>query len=94
MLARRGERVLRAGIRGQADLYGYIRGGRGIEIELKGAKTSVSPAQLAWERFCREWEVLYLRLRAGSGELPGVTVARWVSELRELVCTYMVPIPG
>jgi hypothetical protein len=46
-------RAMRSGIKGQADIYGYWRGGRAIEIELKALRHRVTYEQLAWEVFCK-----------------------------------------
>jgi hypothetical protein len=74
-------RVMRSGIAGQADLYGYWRGGKPIEIELKALHGRVSKEQLRWEAFCKQWWISYLRLRPLKGETTAQTVERWISEI-------------
>lgn len=76
-------RTVRAGIKGQADLYGYFRGGLGIELELK-AFGRLSPEQLQWQAFCKEWGIPHLVLRAREGESVGETVERWCSEISQM----------
>ena len=71
----------RAGIPGQADLYGIGRGGRHYEIECKRF-TGLSPAQKRWRDWCDERDVPWLLLRVLIGELPTQTIERWVGELR------------
>ena len=74
-------RYFRAGIEGQADLYGIGRGGRHYEIECKRF-TGLSPAQKRWREWCAERKVPWLMLRVQIGELPAQTIERWVGELR------------
>ena len=76
-----GKRTIRFAIPGQCDLYGLVRGGRHIEVELKAAAGSLSAEQRAWRDFCQEWNVPWLLLQAGRGETVEVTVSRWLSEL-------------
>jgi hypothetical protein len=81
LAARVGERTVRAGIKGQADLYAYVRGGSVIEIELKAAGKLLSPEQKTWQTWCREWGVPHLVLRAEKGETVEGTVERWIGEI-------------
>ena len=75
-------RVFRAGLPGQADMYGYERGtGRAIEIEAK-LRSKLSPDQERWRDWCQSWGVLWLLLAASKGETQGQTVTRWVAETR------------
>lgn len=85
VVAQRGGRNVRAGIAGQSDLYAYVRGGRCLEIELKGLRTPVSPEQRAWAAWCESWGVPHLLLRAAKGETTEQTVERWCDELQMAV---------
>jgi hypothetical protein len=73
---------VRAGVPGQADLYAMVKGGRHIELEAKAARGTMREKQKAWRAFCESWGVPHLVLRALPGELPGVTVNRWIEEIR------------
>jgi hypothetical protein len=79
-----GDRFVRAGIRGQADLHGYWRGGTGIEVELKAARGRSTPEQIAWATFCREWGVQHLVLKALAKETTEETAERWCREVEAL----------
>jgi hypothetical protein len=74
-------RYFRAGIEGQADLYGLGRGGKHYEIECKRF-TKLSPAQKRWRDWCAARAIPWLLLEVHMGELPAQTIDRWVSELR------------
>ena len=63
-----GDARVRAGIKGQADVYFYMRGGRGGEIELKNIHTPQTKEQKAWQSFCEAWGIPYLLLRAQSDD--------------------------
>ena len=76
---------LKAGIKGQADLYAIVIGGMHVELECKAAKGRLLEEQKAWRAFCHERRIPHLVLRAKPGEHPASTVERWVSELREVV---------
>jgi hypothetical protein len=76
-----GKRTMRAGVKGQADLYGYWRGGQGIELELKSAAGSSTPEQRAWAAMCQDWGVMHLVLKARRDEEPKDTVERWCDEI-------------
>lgn len=80
-------RVFRAGLPGQADMYGYERGtGRAIEIEAK-LKSRLSPDQERWRDWCRAWGVLWLLVTASKGETQAQTVTRWVAETRAVLAS-------
>lgn len=79
--ARIEDRTVRAGIKGQCDLYGITRGGGHIEVELKGVKTPTSPEQKAWAAWCAEWGVPHVVLRARKDETAEQTVERWCEEI-------------
>jgi hypothetical protein len=83
--ARFGERTVRAGIKGQCDLYGYIRGGLTVEIEIKSHNGRMSPEQMAWQTWCLEWRIPHVVLRAKKEETEEETVERWCLELEELL---------
>lgn len=73
---------IKAGIKGQSDLYAYVQGGRVVELETKAAKGSLLLEQKAWRSFCEQWRIPHLVLRAKAGEHPATTVERWIGELR------------
>jgi hypothetical protein len=74
-------RAMRAGIKGQCDLYGYERGGRIIELELKSLTGRQTPEQVRWAEFCRAWVVPHLVLKPVHGEEIDETVTRWCLEI-------------
>ena len=79
-----GARKIRAGIKGQADLYGFWRGGVAIELELKSARGHLNEDQRKWARFCEAWGVQYLVLKAEKNESVEGTVERWCREIEVL----------
>ncbi len=88
VVARMENRTVRAGIKGQCDLYGYFRGSIAVEVELKAAGKSSSPEQRAWAEWCKEWRVIHAVLRAQKGESDEQTIDRWCAELAELYERY------
>ena len=78
-----GGRVFRAGIKGQADVFGFTRDGRAIEIEIKTKRGKLSPEQIAWRDFCLAWNVIYLLLEAHDDADP---IDRWCAEIRSRIC--------
>lgn len=82
VVARVEGRTIHAGVKGQADLYGILRGGKSIEIEIKSATGSLSPEQKAWASWCEEWSVPHMVLKARRGEIESDTIDRWIEELR------------
>lgn len=79
---------VKAGIVGQADVYGFIKKepiAIPFEIEFKAASTRMSAEQEAWEAFCTVWFIPHLTLRAGKDEKEAVTLKRWSSEVDALV---------
>jgi hypothetical protein len=78
-----GGQYVRAGIKGQADIYGFLRGSPAvpIEIELKAATGRTSEEQKRWGAFCNTWGVVYLLLAAERGENPNETIERWIATL-------------
>lgn len=84
-------RVFRAGLPGQADMYGYERGtGRAIEIEAK-LKSKLSPDQERWRDWCQSWGVLWLLVAVSRGETQAQTVARWIAETRAALASDAPP---
>lgn len=89
----RSERVhqLKAGIKGQADVYGFVRVNMTkfapipIEIEFKGLKTKVEPEQEMWRQFCENWNIPHLILRAAHDETDEQTLTRWAFELDKFI---------
>lgn len=78
--------VVQFAIAGQCDLYGLVRGGRHIEVELKaaGAPRALPPDQESWANWCVAWGIPHVVLRAQKDESDEQTVARWCEELRRL----------
>jgi hypothetical protein len=74
------QRVFRAGIPGQCDLYALARGGWHGEVELKRFGR-LNEAQERWRDWCIDWGVSWILLEADRSEAPAVTVDRWVREL-------------
>ena len=74
------DRMFRAGIKGQADLYAISRGGQHYEIELKRF-SKLTEAQEQWAEWCRSWGIPWLLLEARKDESPIATVNRWIEEL-------------
>ena len=81
----RGGHTVSFGIKGQADLYGIVRGGRIIEVELKAAGRQLSLEQKQWQTWCLEWEIPHVVLRALKNESEVETVERWLTELAQLL---------
>ncbi len=75
---------MKAGIKGQADAYAYIDGGRVVEIETKAARGRLLEEQKVWRAFCHERRIPHLVLRAKANEHPAETIERWIAELREV----------
>ncbi len=73
---------IKAGIKGQADTYILVRGGRHVELETKAAGGRLSDEQKAWRAFCLDFEIPYLMPRAKPGEHSATTIERWIGELR------------
>jgi hypothetical protein len=82
----RGGYTVSFGIAGQCDLYGYMRSGRVIEIELKAYRKKIVPgsAQDKWRSWCLEWGVQHTVLTGAKGETVDETVGRWCMELEAL----------
>lgn len=74
-----------AGIKGQCDVYGFVRGGYAFEVEFKAASGRVSEHQQKWKSFCESWEIPWLLLQAQRGETPEQTLDRWDSEFRDFI---------
>lgn len=79
------EVMLVNGIKGQADAYALVRGGRHIEIETKSATGKLRAAQERWRAYCLREGIPYLQPRALKGETPDDTVSRWIEELRAIL---------
>lgn len=74
----------KSGIKGQCDVYAYLRGGRVVEIEFKAEKGKRSEEQEAWRAFCRMWGIPWVCLSAIDGDDEG-TIAKWTRELNEFL---------
>jgi hypothetical protein len=77
--------VFKAGITGQADVWGWLFRDDGtwpmpLEIELKNVRTKESDGQRAWKAYCDSNGVPHLKLRAKKGETPRQVVDRWIEE--------------
>ena len=81
-------RQVKAGITGQADLWGVARGGLHVELEIKALDGRLSPEQKTWRDWCVKGEIPWLLLKPEKDESPEATVSRWVGELRDLVTTW------
>jgi hypothetical protein len=75
------DRVFRAGVPGQCDIYCIGRGGWHGEVECK-RYGKLSAEQVYWRDWCRAWGIPWMLLEAHKGELPVATVDRWLAELR------------
>lgn len=84
----RGGFEVKFGIKGQCDLYGLIRGGQHVEIELKAAGKRIKPGsdQDQWRAWCVSWGVPHVVLTGLKNETVDDTVFRWINELRALQC--------
>jgi hypothetical protein len=74
------DRVFRAGIAGQADLYVIGLGGWHGEVEVKRFG-SLTPEQMHWRDWCRAWCVPWIVVKADVDEPAAATIDRWVVEL-------------
>lgn len=57
-------RIVRAGIKGQADLSGILKGGRRLEIEVKSPTGRQTKEQRAWQRMIEAHQGLYILARS------------------------------
>ena len=64
------DRMVIAGIPGQCDLYFYVYGGRGGEIEIKSQHGRLTPEQKAWRDWCLAGQIPWLCLWPWQGEGP------------------------
>lgn len=74
-----------AGIKGQCDVYGFVRGGYAFEVEFKAASGRVSEHQQKWKSFCESWGIPWLLLQARANESVEKTLDRWDSEFRDFI---------
>lgn len=56
-------RVVRSGVKGQADISGILMGGRRIEIEVKTATGQQRPEQKKWQAMIERFGGLYVLAR-------------------------------
>lgn len=75
------DRVFRAAIPGQCDLYVLGRGGWHGEIECKRFG-SLSLDQERWRGWCESWKIPWAVLSARKSETLAQTVERWSLETR------------
>lgn len=57
-------RIIRAGIKGQADISGILADGRRLEIEVKTATGRQSQDQKRWQRMIERFNGLYILARS------------------------------
>lgn len=76
------DRYFKAGIKGQCDLYAIDRAAGHYEIEVKRFG-KLSPNQVVWRDWCREWGVPWKLIVVHLDELPAQTIERWLTELEE-----------
>ena len=79
--------VIHFGIKGQCDLYGILKGGQLVEVELKADTGHLKEDQEAWRDWCLSWNVPWILLKAKKNETVEQTVARWLIELRAYIQT-------
>jgi hypothetical protein len=78
----RTDRVFRASIPGQCDLWAVRKGdARHYEIEVKRFG-ELEDTQKIWRAWCVEYGVPWLLLRVHKLEREPETIARWIGELR------------
>jgi len=75
------DRMVIAGIPGQCDLYGYVFGGRVLEVELKSQNGRLSTEQRAWRDWCLAGQIPWMCLWSWPGETKEETVRRWVAAI-------------
>jgi len=85
--AKQGFRV-KAGIKGQCDLYLYVRGGRVLEVETKARRGVLSERQLAWQAFCRSLSIPHIVLTQRADESTEDTVQRWIVEITKEIASW------
>jgi len=78
-------RMFRAGIPGQCDLYGYVRGtGRVIEVEIKNVRGRLTRDQVHWRDWCCAWGVPWVLCEVSLLDpSPDATVTRWIRQIHE-----------
>ena len=64
LAARMGNRFVRAGVRGQADLTGILRGGIRLEIEIKSPTGRQSPDQRNFQQLIERFGGIYVLARS------------------------------
>ena len=77
-------RVIKQGIKGQADLYGIVDGGGHIEVELKWIGGTLEPEQETWRDWCLERKIPWLLLEVWKEEEKEATLTRWIAELKRV----------
>ena len=75
------DRVFRASLPGQCDVWIVGRGGWYGELEIKRFGV-LSSSQLHWRDWCAEWGVPWNCLAARREESMSQTVDRWMKEIR------------
>lgn len=82
---------VKAGIVGQADVYGFVKSMPAIpiEIEFKAHRGRLSDQQVVWQSFCLQWGIKHVILRSDITENPPATLFRWGQELNAIVNTLL-----
>lgn len=78
-VARLGDRVVRFGVTGQADLTGILPDGRRLEIEVKSASGRQTPEQQAFQRIIERFNGIYI-------------LARCTDDVRQRLAAFGVPL--
>ena len=79
---------VRAGVRGQADIYCIVRGGGHVEIETKMPGRKLRIEQIAWRQRCEAMQIPYLLLYGIRRSTPAATVESWIEALREAISSW------
>jgi hypothetical protein len=90
------EYQLKAGSKGMADIFGFVRAGPWaipIEIELKSHEGRQEPEQKRWQNLMTTSSVPFLLLRQKKAETTKETIDRWILEIKLLISS-LRPTPS